>query len=157
MGFQKGGKKRKFKAMAKGKIAQPCKIVISPVNGTISFQAPHNEDFNKEFLAAIDHKKRQWDPDKKIWRALPELLTVVIDIAQRHYSNIEGLDAIYMSDYDVIGVSEDMPMAVIKATVKALRIAYAPDRAPDHLKAEYTDKLQSIADALSRIEAERQE
>jgi DnaJ-class molecular chaperone len=80
---------------------------------------------------------------------------VVVEIAQRHFSKIEGLEEIYQNDYDVIGISEEMPMEVIKATVKALRIVYHPDRAPAGSKEEYTDKLQEIADAYSRIQTER--
>ena len=154
MTFQSGGK-RKFKKMKRGKLQQPCRIIVSPVNGTVSFQAPFNEDFNKEFLAAIDHKKMLWDKEKRVWRTLPELLTVVIEIAQRHFSVIEGLEAIYQNDYDVIGVSDNMPIDVIRATVKALRIAYAPDLAPPEKKQEYTEKIQEIADAWGRIQEER--
>jgi preprotein translocase subunit Sec63 len=153
MAFQKG--QRKFQKLKRGKLQQPCRILVSPVNGTVAFQAPFNEEFNKEFLATVDHKRRQWDGERKVWRTVPELLTVVVEIAQRHFSKIEGLEEIYQNDYDIIGVSQEMPMSVIKATVKALRIAYAPDLAPAGKKEEYTDKLQEIADALSRIEAER--
>ncbi len=157
MSFQKGGGTRKFQKMKRGKLQQPCRILVSPVNGTVSFQAPYNEEFNKEFLAAIEHKKRQWDKERKVWRTTPDLLTVVVEIAQRHFSKIEGLEEIYKNDYDVIGVSEELPLEAIRATVKALRIAYAPDLAPAGMKEEYTDKIQEIADAMGRIEMERGE
>lgn len=158
MAFQKGGTgRRKFQKMKRGKLQQPCRIMVSPTNHTVSFQAPFNEDFNKEFLAAIDHKKRQWDGERKVWRTTPDLLTVVVEIAQRHFSKIEGLDAIYKNDYDVIGVADDMPMEAIRAVVKALRIVYAPDHAPPGEKEAYTDKIQEIADAMTRIEQERGE
>ena len=157
MAFQKGGGQRKFQKMKRGKVQQPCRILVSPVNGTVSFQAPFNEEFNKEFLAAVEHKKRQWDGDRKVWRTTPDLLTVVVEIAQRHFSKIEGLEAIYQNDYDVIGVSDDMPLDAIRAVVKALRIVYAPDLAPPGEKEAYTDKIQEIADAMTRIEQERGE
>lgn len=158
MSFQKGGGgSRKFKKMKRGKLQQACRILVSPVNGTVSFQAPFNEDFNKEFLAAIEHKHRLWDKEKKIWRTTPEFITVVVDIASRHFSKIEGLAEIYKNDYDVIGVSEEMPLQVIEATVKALRIIYAPDHAPAGKLEEYTDKIQEIADAWGRIQQERGE
>jgi preprotein translocase subunit Sec63 len=158
MSFQKGGgSSRKFKKMKRGKLQQACRILVSPVNGTVSFQAPFNEDFNKEFLAAVDHKRRMWDKERKVWRTLPELLTTVVEIAQRHFSKIEGLEAIYQNDYDVIGVSDDMPLKAIEAVVKALRIVYAPDHAPAGQKDEYTDKIQEIADAWGRIQQERGE
>jgi preprotein translocase subunit Sec63 len=121
----------------------------------VSFQAPFNEEFNKEFLAAVDHKRRMWDKERKVWRTTPDLLTVVVEIAQRHFSKIEGLEEIYKNDYDVIGVSDDMPLDAIRAVVKALRIVYAPDHAPAGEKDEYTDKIQEIADAMTRIELER--
>lgn len=158
MSFQKGGtSRRKFKKMKRGKLQQPCRIMVSPVNGTVSFQAPFNEDFNKEFLAAVDHKRRQWDKERKVWRTVPELLTVVVEIAQRHFSKIEGLEAIYQNDYDVIGVADDMPLDAIRATVKALRVVYAPDLAPPGKKEEYTEKIQEIADAWGRIQDERRD
>ncbi len=170
MAFQKG--KRKFKKIKRGKLQQPCRILVSPVNGTISFKAPFNEDFHKEFLATVDHKRRQWDGDKGLWRTVPELLTVVVELAQKHYSKIEGLEEIYQNDYDIIGIHQDMPMVVVRAAVKALRIAYAPDKI--HHTGDYkdifpgaanvtiaremaTDKLQEISDALGRIELERGE
>ncbi len=155
MAFQTGQRRRTFKKIQKGKLPQPCRILISPVNGTVSFQAPFNEDFNKEFLALVNHKLRLWDRDKKVWRIVPEMLTTVVEVAQRHFSKIEGLEAIYQNDYDIIGVSDDMPLEAIKATVKALRVVYAPDLAPPEMKEEYTEKIQNIADAMSRIEMER--
>jgi len=155
MAFQKG--QRKFKKIQRGKIPQPCRILISPINGTVSFQAPYNEDFHKEFLALVNHKLRLWDKEKKVWRIVPEMLTTIVEVAQRHFSKIEGLEAIYKNDYDIIGVSDEMPMEVIRATVKALRIAFAPDHAPAGMQEEYTEKLQEIADAMGRIEKERGE
>jgi preprotein translocase subunit Sec63 len=155
MAFQKG--QRKFKKLQRGKIPQPCRILISPVNGTVSFQAPFSEEFNKEFLALVNHKLRLWDRDKKVWQTVPEMLTTVVEVAQRHFSKIEGLETIYQNDYDIIGVSDNMPIEVIRATVKALRIVYAPDHAPAGMQEEYTEKLQEIADAMGRIEIERRE
>ncbi len=152
--FQKGGQKRQSR-MKKGKIPQACRILVSPVNGSVSFQAPFNEDFNKEFLAAVDQKRRLWDPERKLWKAVPELLNVIVDIAQKHYAKVEGLTDIYKNDYDVIGVSADLSMTVIRATVKALRIDFAPDHAPDGMQEEYTDRIQEISEAFARIEAER--
>ena len=168
MAFQKGN--RKFKKIKRGKLQQPCRILVSPVIGTISLKAPLNEDFHKEFLATVDHKRRQWDGDKGLWRTVPELLTVVVELAQKHYSKIEGLEEIYQNDYDIIGVSQDLPMSVLRTTVKALRIAYAPDKihVTDDYKDKFpdaanitiaremaTEKVQEIAEAMSRIEQER--
>ena len=153
MSFQKG--KRQFKKIPRGKLPQACRIHISPVNGAVTFQGPFNEDFNKEFLAAIDHKNRLWDKERKVWKTLPDFLTVVVEIANRHYSTIEGLEEIYKNDYDIIGVAEDTPMPVIRKFVKEMRVFYAPDKAPPGKRDEYTDKIQEIADAMSRIEQER--
>lgn len=130
----------KFRASHK-KAKRPCRIIVAP-NGVVSVQAPFNEEFRDDFLAAIDSRRRQWDGKRELWMTTPELLPTVVEILQRHFSRIEGLDELMRDEYDVIGVAHGTPIVIVEAVVKAWRKEYHPDRVrADNYKELYPDAL----------------
>jgi hypothetical protein len=108
------------------RVTQPCRIVVGS-SGIVSFYAPYNEQFLGEFKNVFAHIDRHWNPERKIWQIKPEKITALIEVMQKYYNKIEGLDALIESPFDVLKITPDAPLELVKLAAKALRIKYAPD------------------------------
>jgi hypothetical protein len=96
-------------------------------SGVVSFYAPYNEQFLAEFKNVFHTHDRHWNPDRKIWQIKQEGISALIEVMQKYYNKIEGLDALIESPFDVLKVTPDAPVRLVKASAKALRHMYHPD------------------------------
>jgi len=150
------------------KMKKHCRI-IQRSDGVFQIQAPDDRTFIESFLSTVPQQMRDKKDDR--WIVSPDYLLQVIDLALVHFTKIEGLDQLMASDYDIIGVSPELPLPVIEKIVKTLRIEYHPDRIHsqediDRLfpgsglsigdaKQAATNRVQEITDALNNIKAAR--
>ncbi|MHA1951879.1 MAG: hypothetical protein ACW99G_24080 [Candidatus Thorarchaeota archaeon] len=109
------------------RVTQPCRIVVGS-SGVVSFYAPFNENFLEEFKNVFHKHDRHWNPDRKIWQIKAEGIAALVEVLNKYYNKIEGLDALIESPFDVLKITPDAPLELVKLAAKALRIKYAPDR-----------------------------
>ena len=165
------------KRTAKGKIRQPARLVIA-TDGTTSLHTPSNQEFRDAFFGLIPDSQREYDEKRNIWRVSPDVAQEVLDVALQHFSKIDGIDKLFRTDWDIIGIAQGTPMPMVKAYVKALRVTYAPDHVHDlsrlkelfpegsytdkheqehkiktlaDLRTACTERIQAVDDALARI------
>ena len=133
------------------RVTQPCRIVVGS-SGVVSFYAPFNEQFLNEFKTAFVHDDRHWNPERKIYQIKPENITKLIEVMQKYYNKIEGLDALIESPFDVLKITPDAPLELVKLAAKALRIKYAPDHITTIPEAiGLYPELDTMADRLAII------
>lgn len=109
------------------RVTQPCRISVNS-SGVVSFFAPFNESFLQEFKNVFNHEDRHWNPDRKIWQIKQAGIAALVEILNKYYNKIEGLDALIESPFDVIKVTPDAPNEVVKVAAKTLRTKYHPDK-----------------------------
>jgi hypothetical protein len=146
------------------RVTQPCRIVVGS-SGVVSFYAPFNENFLEEFKNVFHKHDRHWNPERKIWQIKAEGIAALVEVLQKYYNKIEGLDALIESPFDVLKITPDAPLRLVRAAAKMLRAEYHPDtvRSDNYLdlfpdstslaeaKEKATDFLQEVSEAEKLI------
>ncbi len=108
------------------RVTQPCRIVVGS-SGVVSFYAPYNETFLAEFKNVFNKHDRHWNPDRKIWQIKQEGIAALVEVLQKYYNKIEGLDSLIESPYDVLRVTPEASRKLVRMSAKVLRTEYHPD------------------------------
>lgn len=139
------------------KVRQPCRIVVSQ-QGVVTIVAPYNKAFIDEWQKELSTDNYEWIEKAKKYTLKPSVLEQCVQIAQKYFPRVEGLEDIIESPYDTLKVAENAPLEVCIAAEKALRVLHHPDRAEgDEDREARTDFCQELGEALKEIMESQQE
>jgi hypothetical protein len=122
--------------------------VVVGSSGVVNFYAPYNEAFLAEFKNVFNVHDRHWNPDRKIWQIKQEGIAALIEVMQKYYNKIEGLDALIESPFDVLKVTPDAPVKLVRMAAKVLRSEYHPDHINFGNFQEKFPEAQSLEEAV---------